>query len=81
MQAVQTAATPCTQTPGNNPSQWLHNWACTWNTPNKGAQHAGHVVGGAVHSSGGGVAAIILVLAVIAVLAWMVSTKRKPATG
>jgi len=80
MQEAQAAATPCTQTAGNNPSQWLHNWACTWNTPNKGAQHAGHVVGGAVHSSAGGATGIIIVAVVIALIAWFM-TKRTAATS
>lgn len=83
MQEAQAAATPCAQTAGNNPSQILHNMVCTWNTnaQNKGAQHAAHVVGGAVHSSAGGATGIIVVLVVLAVIAWMVSTKRKPATS
>ncbi len=81
---MQAAQAPCQQTAGNNPSQWLHNWSCTWKTSNTAPyQHAGHMVGGAVKSPGGGVAAIILVLAVIVVIAWMVSTKgnRKTATS
>lgn len=76
MQAVQTAATPCTQTPGNNPSQWLHNWACTYHTSNtSGYVTAGHAVG---HAGG---AAIGLVLAVVVVLLWIAATRRKGKTA
>ena len=73
---MQAAQAPCQQTAGNNPSQWLHNWSCTYHTSNtSGYVTAGHAVGHA------GVGAVIgLVLAVVVVLLW-IATRRKPATS
>ena len=73
---MQAAQAPCQQTAGNNPSQWLHNWACTYRTSNtSGYVSAGHAVG-----HGGG-AAIGAVLAIIALFVLVAMSRRKPATS
>lgn len=70
---MQAAQAPCQQTAGSNPSQWLHNWSCTYHTSNtSGYVTAGHAVG---HAGGG--AAIGLAVAVALVIIWIAATKRK----